>query len=251
MSKWTRLLLIATCVALLPALLPAGSFGDTLPNITRVQQNGNVNGQHPAGGTLIYSDMGNPGSYSYQCCIGYTTSGSSSVIGETITGASAFTSPGNFSVGEIDVGIGYVTGDNAANFSVWTDVGNIPGTQIGNAFQVTGLPNFGSSSTQVVSVMGISGINLTAGDTYFLVVSSGANPANNTWDAWNFANTATGLFDQSTNGVWAQFPGSSLGAFALLSGSGTGTPEPGTLMLLGTGLLGLGGMVRRRLASRS
>ena len=251
MSKWTKLLLIATCVAILPALLPASSSADSLPHMTKVQQNGNINGHHPASGTVIYSDMGSPGSYSYQCCIGYTTSGSTSLIGETITGASEFTSPGNFSVGEIDVGIGWVAGDNAANFSIWTDVGNLPGAQIGSAFQVSGLPTFGSTSSAVVSVTGITGISLASGDNYFLVVSSGANPANNTWDAWNLANTATGLFDQQTNGVWAQFPGSSLGAFAVLSGGTTGTPEPGTLVLLGTGLLGLGGIVRRRLASRS
>ncbi|HUY13070.1 MAG TPA: choice-of-anchor R domain-containing protein [Terriglobia bacterium] len=183
--------------------------------------------------------------------MGYTTSGSSSLIGETITGASEFTSPGSFSVGQIDVGVGYVTGTNEANFSIWTDVNNLPGAQLGSAFQVSGLPTFGSTSTAVVSVTGITGINLTAGGNYFLVVSSGANPANDTWDAWNLDNTATGLFDQQTNGVWAQFPGSNLGAFALLSGGGTGTPEPGTLVLLGTGLLGLGGIVRRRLAARS
>jgi len=40
------------------------------------------------------------------------------------------------------------------------------------------------------------------------------------------------------------------GAFDVLGG-GTGTPEPGTLVLLGSGLLGLGGMVRRRLGARS
>ncbi|HUY13069.1 MAG TPA: hypothetical protein VMX16_05460 [Terriglobia bacterium] len=65
MSKWTKVLLIAACVAILSALLPVGSFADSLPNITKVVQNGNVKGSPPAGGTVIYSDMGNPGSYSY------------------------------------------------------------------------------------------------------------------------------------------------------------------------------------------
>jgi len=198
---------------------------------------------------LIYSDMGSPGNYSYQSSDGYLVSGPTASVPPSpiaVSDASPFTASGNFSVGEIDVGLSNVAGTETADLSVWTDAGGTPGTQIGSTYQLTGLPVNGSCCA-VASVTGITGINLISGDTYFVVITAGAS---DTYDAWNFANTAMGSFDQQTdNGPWYEDvgdPENSLGAFAVLS-----APEPGTLILLLMGLVGLACLTRRRLPLRT
>jgi len=190
--------------------------------------------------TVIYSDFGS--NNNYDCCEGYTISGSNSVIGTAYSDAMLFTSGANYSVTQLDVAVGYVTGTNGAQISIAEDNGGIPGTSLGS-WAVTGLTTFGNCC-DVATVSGITGVDLLAGWNYFVVVDPGGS---DTWDAWNLNTVgAIGQLDQSNNGVWNQYTGSTLGAFDVLGNPSGTTPEPATLLLLGTGLLGIYSRRRRK-----
>ncbi len=144
----------------------------------------------------IFSNFGP--SDSFQTGIGYTISGSSSPIGDTIDSAMAFTSTGNFTLSQIDAAVGNVTGVNAVTFTLNTDVGGLPGV-IMESWTVTGLPAFGGSYAPV-SLISLPGVMLNAGQSYWLEASAG-DPTN--WPAWNYNSIGeTGPVDQYPGGGW-------------------------------------------------
>jgi hypothetical protein len=193
----------------------------------------------PAAADTAFSDLGNPPTYN--CCSGWTVGGVNSPVG-LIRNANQFTSLTTGDVNQIDVGLGWVTGTNAATISLWSSVGDLPGSELGS-WMVTDLPVFGSTSTTLASITGISGIHLDAGTQYFLVIEA----ADDAWEAWN-ENTqnVTGLLLQDSGSGWNSFPGSTLGAFDVLTGSG-GVPEPGTFLMMGSGVLAAAGVFRRKI----
>jgi PEP-CTERM motif len=89
---------------------------------------------------------------------------------------------------------------------------------------------------------------LDAGTMYFLVAFQ---PDPSSQSGWNLALSTTGTIYSNNNGrltgAWNQDPNSPLAAFEV-NGDPAATPEPSTLVLLGTGVLGLAGMVRRKLS---
>jgi hypothetical protein len=180
--------------------------------------------------------------HGYNCCVGGTIGGPNSPVGWIIQ-ANQFTAAAGGNVSEIDVAIGYVTGTNGATVSLWTDNGGIPGAQLGT-WNIGPLPVFGTCC-DYEAITGISGVSITQGQSYFLMAST----PNDTWDAWNYNSIGdTGLVDFSFDGgaSWNQAFGATRYAFDVLVG-GSPTPEPGTLVMLGTGVLALGGAFRRRL----
>ena len=92
--------------------------------------------------------------------------------------ADGFTSPGYFNVDQIDVALANLSGTNSANVSLWTDVADVPGSELGS-WTLNGQPPFGSF--QVTAISGITGISLTKKSKYFLAVSPGAA---DTYDQW-------------------------------------------------------------------
>ena len=89
-----------------------------------------------------------------------------------------------------------------------------------------------------------TGGTLTAGSSYFVVIVADSF----TWDSWNWnSNGYVGLLDQNTGSGWNQFPGSTLGGMAI--DTTAATPEPGTILMLGSGLLGALGVMRRKVAN--
>lgn len=195
----------------------------------------------PASAGIIFNDFG-PG-FSYNCCTGWTASGADSFAGEWES-ANLFTAAISGAVDESDVAIGWeFGGSGGATVSLWTDSGGLPGVQLG-AWNVTAGESFGNCCG-VVTITGISGVNLTAGQSYFMLVVAGDATTYNVWN-WNNQG-ATGLQVHSQDGgsTWnVGGSGVTLGAFDLISAATV--PEPATMTLVGAGLLGLMALRRKR-----
>ncbi len=97
---------------------------------------------------------------------------------------------------------------------------------------------------------GINGLDMTAGQQYFVVLGP-ENLSDTTFEAFNWNNQGVnGLDLYSTNGGtnWnSNGTGNPLGAFDILGGSQSTVPEPSSLLLLGTGLVGAFGTLRKKL----
>jgi len=110
------------------------------------------------------------------------------------------------------------------------------GTVDPSATYIETLANFGSPDIDTETFT-ISGISLTAGDTYYLTlqnaISSTGDPVY--WDLND--NYNTGYTGTTSFGLEGAIPASE--TFEILSTT-SATPEPSTLLLLATGLLGLG-----------
>jgi hypothetical protein len=114
------------------------------------------------------------------------------------------------------------------------------------SWSVSNQPSFGSTDSALATISGISGIDLSAGASYFLVV---VPDAADTWDTWNWSTVSTGdvLYSTDGGGTWGTNGGAqALGAFDLIGSAGGRVPEPITIALFGAGLAGAAAMRRRR-----
>ena len=202
--------------------------------------------------SIIYNSLGvgktfNTGS-------GFTIAGSSSQVGAQIIPAMEFTSKGNFDLAQIDVAIGWVAGTDSVTLTLNADSHGALGKQL-ETWTLSNLGAFGTNYTPE-KVFG-DGDYLAAHHQYWLVASPGAS---DTWAAWNLnsigvvgAFQATDIPSGPAGGNSPDLPRNTFnktyltqthGGFDVVGGPATVSPEPGTLLLIGTGICGL--LARRR-----
>lgn len=121
----------------------------------------------------------------YFCCYGDTISGSTSQIGQTFWLAAAFTPAADATVKKIEAGVGWVSGANKVEITLYDDAGG-PGTVLATG-EATALGGFGDCC-KVATLKIKDGVAVTGGATYWVsVTTDGATSS--TWAAWNLNST--------------------------------------------------------------
>jgi hypothetical protein len=194
-----------------------------------------------AASTVLFSDLGTGSTVYLDATEGWAQFGSEYGSGTSLSNAQLFTVAGTGSVAvtQIDLGVSDSVVLNTFYASILTDNAGTPGSEVPGAYWSLSATNPLGTCCGLVSITGISGLDLTGGQSYFMVLG----PVSLTDDSatfWNFnSQSVYGLAFYSQNGgSWvSRGSDTELSAFDVLGA--TSAPEPGSFATLGLALLSL------------
>jgi len=215
---------VVLSVTLLCLALSAPAFAGT------IFDDGPTNGQYNA----FFVDGPNPGPFSQWI-------------------ADQFVATGSGTPGELDFGLWVPTGSTPTTITYWLGLNYLDSTiSGGNPVTLNG----GNSSLLIsnnqygydvyeITLKNLTGGNMTSGQTYWLTLGNANDSFASQFDAWD-VNEGPALCYFGVGGSFIGGCGDGGEAFTLSMGVST-VPEPGTMVMLGTGILGLAGALRRKL----
>lgn len=157
------------------------------------------------------------------------------------------------SAGALDFGVWVPTGTVLTTVTWWLGTSAFAG-DLGTGTSTTFTADFHNSNgfgydVYTIHITGMSSGTMTAGSMYWLTLGNANDSGGTQFDAWDLPDADGGpaICNFAVGGV--NFGDCGLGgeSFTLFSGTTT-TPEPGSMMLLGTGLIGLAGLLRRKVS---
>jgi len=190
-----------------------------------------------ADSTTFFNDLGSSGDI-YDCCNGRAVSGTG-FLGTSFSQAYQFSALASGSVTQIDIAVGYVAGENSFYAALYADNNGGLGSLVDRWDNLSSSQN-NPGCCGLVSITGISGLTLTAGESYWLVLGP-MNVSDTTFEVWNDNNqgaTELSMYSKDGGATWTSNGSVTAGAFDVIgNGGGGSTPEPSSFLLLGSGLL--------------
>ena len=193
-------------------------------NSTTLFTSGSINGNLDA----FFVDGPNPGPFEQWISDGFV---------DTTSGMANQVSIGLWTLGGAPTTVSYEIGSTS-----FGGPGLAVGTGLSSVFLFTNSFGYGIYQT----TFNITPTALTAGTTYYLSIGNVNDAQGSQFDAWDdIESPSASCYFQNPSGSGG-CPATESEAFTISGGGGT-TPEPSSILLFGSGILGLAGVLRRKL----